>query len=120
MAQSKEAYVVRSNDGGTITFYYDTKKSTHPSGYVYDIPSSGNTPDWAGTYEKPNETLTHAAMANPKTGYFTLNPTGIETTKADVEPHKKGVYTVGGIRVSGELKDQPKGIYIVNGKKVIK
>ena len=32
----------------------------------------------------------------------------------------QGVYTLSGVRVSNELKDLPKGIYIVNGKKVVK
>lgn len=32
----------------------------------------------------------------------------------------QGVYTLSGVRVSDELKDLPKGIYIVNGKKVVK
>ena len=32
----------------------------------------------------------------------------------------QGVYTLSGVRVSNELKNLPKGIYIVNGKKVVK
>ena len=32
----------------------------------------------------------------------------------------EGIYTLSGVRLSGELKDLPKGIYIVNGKKVVK
>ena len=32
----------------------------------------------------------------------------------------QGIYTLSGVRVSNELKDLPKGIYIVNGKKVVK
>lgn len=46
--------------------------------------------------------------------------TGIDTpTAKEVEP-TQGIYTLQGVRLSGELKDLPKGIYIVNGKKVIK
>ena len=32
----------------------------------------------------------------------------------------QGIYTLSGVRVSNELKNLPKGIYIVNGKKVVK
>lgn len=33
---------------------------------------------------------------------------------------KRGIYTAQGLRCAGELKDQPAGIYIVGGKKVMK
>ena len=46
--------------------------------------------------------------------------TGIDMpTAKEVEP-TQGIYTLQGVRLAGELKDLPKGIYIVNGKKVIK
>lgn len=35
-AQTLEAYVVKSTDGKTLTFYYDTKKSSR-EGTVYGI-----------------------------------------------------------------------------------
>ena len=47
------------------------------------------------------------------------NPTAIETPTAD-NTAVEGIYTLSGVRLSGELKDLPKGIYIVNGKKVVK
>ena len=47
------------------------------------------------------------------------DPTAIETPTAD-NTAVEGIYTLSGIRMSGELKDLPKGIYIVNGKKVVK
>ena len=33
---------------------------------------------------------------------------------------KQGIYTISGTKLGGETKDLPKGIYIVNGKKVVK
>ena len=30
------------------------------------------------------------------------------------------IYTLSGVKLNGEAKDLPKGIYIVNGKKVVK
>ena len=47
------------------------------------------------------------------------DPTAIETPIADNRA-AEGIYTLSGVRLSGELKDLPKGIYIVNGKKVVK
>lgn len=51
---------------------------------------------------------------------ITKDATGIEGVKADVPQKKRGIYTLGGVRLSGELKDLPKGVYIVDGKKVMK
>ena len=45
--------------------------------------------------------------------------TAIETPTADNKA-KQGIYTIGGVKLNGEVKDLPKGIYIVNGKKVVK
>ena len=50
---------------------------------------------------------------------ITKDPTAIETPIADNRA-AEGIYTLSGMRLSGELKDLPKGIYIVNGKKIVK
>ena len=52
-AQSKEAYAVKSTDGKTLTFYYDTLKASR-QGTVWGIDSvhtdkSDSFPGWAGT-----------------------------------------------------------------------
>ena len=47
------------------------------------------------------------------------DPTAIETPTAD-NTAVEGIYTLSGVRMSGELKDLPKGVYVVNGKKVVK
>ena len=46
--------------------------------------------------------------------------TAIDTPTADAAKTTQGTYTLSGVRLSDELKDLPKGIYIVNGKKVVK
>lgn len=46
--------------------------------------------------------------------------TAIDTPTADAATTAQGTYTLSGVRLSGELKTLPKGIYIVNGKKVVK
>ncbi|WP_315537297.1 peptidase [Prevotella koreensis] len=46
-------------------------------------------------------------------------PAGVETPVSD-NTGVQGIYTLSGIRLSGEPEDLPKGVYIVNGKKVVK
>ena len=48
------------------------------------------------------------------------DPTAIETPTADTTATTRGTYTISGVRMSGEQEDLPKGVYIVNGKKVVK
>ena len=47
------------------------------------------------------------------------DPAGINTPTIDTAA-KQGIYTLSGVKLNGEAKDLPKGIYIVNGKKVVK
>jgi len=51
LAQQKEAYVVVSNNGTMITFYYDLQKANR-EGTVCQI--EGTSPAWIGTLTKPN------------------------------------------------------------------
>jgi len=47
-------------------------------------------------------------------------PTAIEHAKTDALAAKDGIFTLSGVKLNGEVKDLPKGIYIVNGKKFVK
>lgn len=60
-----------------------------------------------------------ATMANPETGYFTKIPTGVEriTLKNDAT---QSIYTLDGKRMHNAWQDLPAGVYVVNGKKIIK
>lgn len=65
-AQEKEAYVVKSDDGTTLTFYYDTQKATR-TGTKWGINET-QTEDgetyraWAGTRTTKNTTITQAVI----------------------------------------------------------
>ena len=50
---------------------------------------------------------------------ITRDPAGINTPTIDTTA-KQGIYTLSGVKLGGEVKDLPKGIYVVNGKKVVK
>lgn len=47
------------------------------------------------------------------------DPNAIETPTADTTA-KQGIYSLSGVRLQGELNNLPKGVYIVNGRKVVK
>ena len=50
---------------------------------------------------------------------ITRDPAGINTPTIDTAA-KQGIYTLSGAKLDGKVEDLPKGIYIVNGKKVVK
>ena len=50
---------------------------------------------------------------------ITRDPAGINTPTIDTVA-RSGIYTLSGVKLGGEMKDLPKGVYIINGKKVVK
>ena len=68
-AQEKEAYVVKSSDKKTLTFYYDDQKSSR-TGTVWGIEETrmdqyGVTyPAWSGTWTIPESRVTTAVFDN--------------------------------------------------------
>ena len=50
---------------------------------------------------------------------ITRGSDGINTPTIDTAA-RSGIYTLSGVKLNGEMKDLPKGVYIVNGKKVVK
>ena len=81
----------------------------------------------AGTYWKEGEDIVgepyyslFGADDKVVTDWVTIaDPTSIHTPIVDTNT-KQGIYTLSGGKLNGEAKDLPKGIYIVNGKKVVK
>ena len=58
---AQEAYAVLTGADYTLTFYYDNLRSTRP-GTKYDMPTTGATPDWAGTDDAPQIKIRHAVF----------------------------------------------------------
>ena len=58
---AQEAYAVLTEADYTLTFYYDNLRSTRP-GTKYDMPTTGATPDWAGTDDAPQIKIRHAVF----------------------------------------------------------
>ena len=60
-------------------------------------------------------------MANPTTGYFTKTAaTGIISPTIDIPAKKRGIHTLQGLKMQGSFDSLPAGIYIVDGRKVVK
>lgn len=66
-ALAQEPYASLSDDGKTLTFYYDSHKSDH-TGTVYSL-SWSSSPGWAGTYNSPNKTITKVVFDASFAGY---------------------------------------------------
>ena len=65
-AQSKEAYVVKSSDKKTLTFYYDDQKSSRTGSNVWGIEETkeyeSTFPAWSGTWGTPESEVTTAVF----------------------------------------------------------
>ena len=48
------------------------------------------------------------------------NTVGIETAKTEVPAARRGVYTIDGVKLDTSEENLPAGVYIINGKKVLK
>ena len=63
---------------------------------------------------------TDVTMANPETGYFVKNiPTAVGQVQLNGR-NTQGIYTLQGKRVNTDFKHLPAGVYIVNGKKMVR
>lgn len=64
---------------------------------------------------------TDVTMANPTTGYFTKkSATGITAATVDIPAARRGIYNLQGVKMQGSLDLLPAGVYIVDGKKIVK
>ena len=64
---------------------------------------------------------TDVRMANPTTGYFTKkSATGIIHPTAAEPLKRQGIYNLQGVKMQGSLDQLPAGVYIVDGKKIVK
>ena len=62
---------------------------------------------------------TDVTMANPTTGYFTAKPSALVRLR-EGEAGAQSIYTLQGKRVHEAWQHLPAGVYVVNGKRVIK
>ena len=90
---NREAYVVKTNNGKTLTFYYDTQKATRPGTKwgIKEKHEGTSIPAWAGIYKSPNTTTTQAVIDpsfkdfRPKTTACWFNQLQALTQITDIE-----------------------------------
>ena len=74
-------------------------------------------------FQSDNKSYYYVCGADNKivTDWVTIapSPNAIDTPNADTIA-KQGIYSLSGVRLQGELNNLPKGVYIVNGRKVVK
>ncbi len=78
---------------------------TEPAGARYEAPLKGIA---------LNGEVVTSKVVIAKSG------TGIKAPAVDEAIHKNDIYTIDGVHLFGELSEQPKGVYIVNGQKVVR
>ena len=73
MAAEIEAYAVYTSNDGTLTFYYDSNRSTR-TGVVYDLNNDTETPEWYNNHTTWNikNVVFHSSFkdARPTTTYY--------------------------------------------------
>lgn len=103
---------------GSICWLWDEEP------YLIDCyVASPTSTEWK-EYKEGNYTYYSLYGADKKvvTGWVTItsgDPAGIDNITT-TNTATNGIYNIGGMRLSKEIKDLPKGLYIVNGKKVVK
>ncbi len=115
-----------AGDDGTseaLTIENATVRATGTEGSICDFASvtlkdcQVATPAGAafdgGTLKKDGEVVTGEALILPDAAM------GIGTTAGDA-PRREGVYTLSGVRLATPLDQLPRGIYVVDGRKVVK
>ena len=71
-------------------------------------------------YIPANKAYLTVPVGTPSTLYVVTEiPSGIEQVKADVKPVRQGVYSLNGQRLGDTTEGLSKGVYIVNGRKMV-
>lgn len=102
---------------GSISWLWDSKPELNgceivaPAG-AYWKEFQSNNKSYYSLFGTDNKVITDWVTITP-------DPNAIETPTADTIA-KQGIYSLSGVRLQGELNNLPKGVYIVNGRKVVK
>ena len=120
-----QAYGIAGDGGGILAIENASVRATGGQGSICDFASVTLddckivTPAGAafdgGTLKKDGEVVTGEAVILPND-----HPSvGIGTTAVDA-PRREGTYTLSGVRLTAPLDQLPRGVYVVDGQKVVK
>ena len=100
-----------------------TKGNKYESAITVDLGAySGKTVNisWHA-YDNIGDGLDYTWCIDDVTVNVEGTATGIETVTADNKAvARKGIYNINGIKMDGEWESMPKGVYVVDGKKMVK
>ena len=115
---SEEAVTTGSWGANFLTAYYDqcpelegyfvTGNANAGGAWCLPIPNDGST-----HYDL------HFNLLSGRYQFTPITPSGIRETVRDSRSALPGIYTLNGVRIQSDLHQLSKGIYIVNGKKVV-
>ena len=102
----------------TTIYCNDDWKSDKLVDRAYDMFWNCTKLKGAVPFDATKEDMT---MANPTTGYFTKkDPSGIDAATVDTPAARRGIYTLNGVHLNTLLDNLPAGIYVIDGRKVVK
>ncbi|PTL25806.1 hypothetical protein C3V39_01170 [Prevotella sp. oral taxon 820] len=102
---AKSKYYIFGTMRGIRALSLDGCTITQPAGAAFDASLGGVALN--GELVKTKVTITKGA-------------TGIDAVTADMPAHKRGIYTLQGVKMNTAFDRLPAGVYIVDGKKVVK
>ena len=125
VAQTSFYKVEISTDNGATwnKLWRVTNGNEYQSAITVDLSAySGETVNisWRA-YDNTGKGLVYAWCVDDVTVNVEGTATGIETVTAENKAvARKGIYNINGIKMDGEWESMPKGVYVVDGKKMVK
>ena len=125
VAQTSFYKVEISTDNGATwnKLWSVTNGNEYQSAITVDLSAySGETVNisWRA-YDNTGKGLVYAWCVDDVTVNVEGTATGIETvTTENKAVARKGIYNINGIKMDGEWESMPKGVYVVDGKKMVK
>ena len=125
VAQTSFYKVEISTDNGATwnKLWRVTNGNEYQSAITVDLSAySGETVNisWRA-YDNTGKGLVYAWCVDDVTVNVEGTATGIETvTTENKAVARKGIYNINGIKMDGEWESMPKGVYVVDGKKMVK
>lgn len=107
--------------GDLLIVLYSMNQDTFADGTLMTIPvvASSENSTTSGTLNTIRTATADAVSSECADVAFGATVTGINGVEAETNIKNKGVYSISGVKVGDSVEGLTKGIYIVNGKKIV-